>query len=62
MISAIKRDASVTDSMSYIILKCHWCDIDLLKIHGPTKDKIDDMKKSFHEELESASTNSLDTL
>jgi exonuclease III len=54
IISTIKRDASVTDSMSYIILKCHRCDIDLLKIHCPTKDKTDDMKGSFQEKLESA--------
>jgi exonuclease III len=37
--------------MSYIILKGHLCDI-ILNVHAPTKDKVDDMKDSFYEELE----------
>jgi hypothetical protein len=36
--------------MSYIILR-GWCDI-VLKVHAPTEDKIDNVKKSFYEELE----------
>jgi hypothetical protein len=38
--------------MSYIILRGYWCDIIVLKVHVPTKDKIDDMKASFYEEME----------
>jgi hypothetical protein len=34
--------------MSYIILRGHCCDI----VHAPTKEKVDDMKDSFYEELE----------
>jgi hypothetical protein len=38
--------------MSYIILRGRWCDIIVLNVHAPTKDKIDDMKDGFYEELE----------
>jgi hypothetical protein len=37
--------------MSYIILKCRWCDI-VLNVHAPTEDKIDDMKDRFYQKLE----------
>jgi hypothetical protein len=38
--------------MSYIILRCHWCDIIILNIHAPTEDKVDDLMDRFYEELE----------
>jgi hypothetical protein len=38
--------------MSYIILR-RWCHIIVLNIHAPTVNKIDDVKDSFYEELES---------
>jgi exonuclease III len=38
--------------MSYIILRGRWCDIIILNVYAPTKDKIDDMKGRFYEELE----------
>jgi hypothetical protein len=38
--------------MSYIILTGHWCDVIVLIVHAPTKDKIDDIEGSFYEELE----------
>jgi hypothetical protein len=38
--------------MSYIILGGCWCDIIVLNVHGPTEDKIDDMKDSLYEESE----------
>jgi hypothetical protein len=38
--------------MSYIILRGRWCDIIVLNVHAPTENKIDDVKKSFYEELE----------
>jgi hypothetical protein len=46
IISAVKRVEFVTERMSYtcIILRGHWCDIIILKVHAPTEDKIDDMK------------------
>jgi hypothetical protein len=38
--------------MSYIILRGRWCDIVVLNVHAPTENKIDDVKDSFHDELE----------
>jgi hypothetical protein len=38
--------------MLYIILRGRWCDISILNVHVPTKDKIDDMKDRFYKELE----------
>jgi hypothetical protein len=47
IISAVKRVEFVSDRMSYIILRGHWC----LNIHAPTEDKTDDVKDSFYEEV-----------
>jgi hypothetical protein len=52
IISAIKRFEFVSDRMSYIILRGHWCHIFVLSVHAPTEDKIDDVKDCFYEELE----------
>jgi hypothetical protein len=52
IISAVKRVEFVSDMMSYIILRGHWCDIILLNVHASTEDKIDDVKYRFYEELE----------
>jgi exonuclease III len=52
IISAVKRVEFVSDRMSYITLKDHWCDIIVLNLHAPTEDKDDDIKDSFYEELE----------
>jgi len=35
--------------MSYIKLKCHWCDIIVLNVHATTEDKSDDEKDNTHE-------------
>jgi exonuclease III len=53
IISAVKGVESVSDRMSYIILRGHWCHIIVLKVYAPTRGKTDDVKNSFHEELES---------
>jgi hypothetical protein len=37
--------------MSYIILRGHWCNIIVLHVHAPCKDKSDNVKDSFYEEL-----------
>jgi hypothetical protein len=50
IISAVKRVEFVPNRMSYIILRGCWCDI-VLNVHAPTKDKCDDTKDSFYEEL-----------
>jgi hypothetical protein len=38
--------------MPYIILRGRWYDIIVLNIHGPTEDKIDDIKDRFYENPE----------
>jgi exonuclease III len=50
--SAVKKVEFVSNKIPYIILRGRWCDIILLNVHVPTKEKIDDMKDSFYEELE----------
>jgi hypothetical protein len=52
IISAVKTVEFVSDRMSYIILRGHWCHIVVLNIHAPTEDKIDYVKDSFYKELE----------
>jgi hypothetical protein len=49
IISAGKRAEFVSDRLSYIILRDH---IILLNVYDPTENKTDDVKDSFHEELE----------
>jgi hypothetical protein len=38
--------------MSYIILRGYWCCVIIQNIQALMKDKIDDVKASFYEELE----------
>jgi len=38
--------------MSYIVLRCCRCNIIVLNVHVPSKEKSDDSKGSFYEELE----------
>jgi len=52
IVSAVKRVELVSDMVSYIILKGHWCNIIALNVHAPSKEKSDDLKDSFYEELE----------
>jgi hypothetical protein len=42
----------VSDSMSYIVLRGHWCSIIVLNAHASTEEKVDDSKDSPCEELE----------
>jgi hypothetical protein len=51
--SAVKRVESVSDRMSYIILRGCFCHVILLNIHASREDKIDDVKASFYAELKS---------
>jgi exonuclease III len=51
-ISAVKRVESVSDRVSYIILRGHWCHITVLNVHASTEDKTDEVKDSFYEQLE----------
>jgi exonuclease III len=52
IISAVICVEFVSDRMSYMTLKGHWCDIIVLNVHAPTEDKDDDIKDSVYEELE----------
>jgi hypothetical protein len=49
IISAVKKVESVSDRMSYIILRGRWCHIIVLNVHAPTEGKTDDVKDSFYE-------------
>jgi hypothetical protein len=62
IISAVKRVQFVSDRMSYIIQKGHWCHIIVLNVHVPTEDKIDDVKNSSCEELDVYSINFLNAI
>jgi hypothetical protein len=48
----LKRVEFVSDRMSYITLKGHWCDIIVLNVHAPVEDKDDDIKDSFYKKLQ----------
>ena len=50
--SAVKRVEFVSDRMSYIVLRGHWCNIIVLNVHAPSEEKSDSSKDSFYEELE----------
>jgi exonuclease III len=39
IISAIKRPEFVSDRMSYIILRGHWCNTIVLNVHTPCEDE-----------------------
>jgi exonuclease III len=53
--STVNRVGFVSDKVSYIILRSHWCDIIVLNVHAPTEDEIDYVKDRFYEELERVS-------
>ena len=52
-VSAVKRVEFVSDRMSYIVLRGHWCNI-VLNVCAPSEEKSDNSKDSFYEELEQA--------
>jgi hypothetical protein len=37
--------------MSYIILRCGWCNITVVNVHTPCENKSDDVQDNFYEEL-----------
>jgi hypothetical protein len=51
IVSAVKRVEFVSDRMSYIVLRSHWCKNIFLYVHAPSEEKSDDSKASFYEEL-----------
>jgi len=42
IVSPVKRVEFVGDMRSYIILRGHWCNIIVLNVHAPRKEKSDD--------------------
>ena len=50
--SAVTRAEVVSDSTSFIVLRDHWYNIIFLNVHAPNREKSDDSKDSFYEELE----------
>ena len=52
ILSAVKRADVVSDSMSFTVLRGRWCNIIFLNVHAPNREKSDDSKDSFYEELE----------
>jgi hypothetical protein len=53
--SAVKKVEFVRDRMSCIILRGRWFHIIVLNVHSPIEEKIDDVKVSIYEVLESVS-------
>jgi hypothetical protein len=52
IIAAVKRVEFVSDRMSHLILRGHWCHIVVLNVYAPTENKTDDVKDRLYEELE----------
>jgi hypothetical protein len=52
--TTVQRVEAISDSMLYVTLTGCQCNIIILNAHASTKDKSDDMKDSFYEELDLA--------
>jgi hypothetical protein len=52
LVPAVQRVEFVSDWMSHIVLRGHWCNIIVLNMHAPNKEKSDDSKDTYYEELE----------
>jgi hypothetical protein len=52
IVSEVRRVEFISDRMSYMILRGHWCNVILLNGHARCEGKGDDVKDSFYEELE----------
>jgi len=51
IVSAVKRVAFVSDTMSYVVLRGCRCNIIGLNVHAPSGEKSGDSKDSFFDEL-----------
>ena len=47
IVPAVKRAEFVSDRVSYIVLRGHWCNIIILNVHPPSEEKSNDSKDSF---------------
>jgi len=52
MVSAVRRVEFVSFWVSHIALRGRWCNIIVLNVHAPSKEKSDDSKDSIYEELQ----------
>ena len=52
LVSAVKRIEFVSDRLSYIVLIGRWLHIILVNVHAPSKEKSEELKDNFYEELE----------
>ena len=50
--SAVKRVEFLSDRMSYIVLRSHWCNIIVLNVHAPSEEESYSSKDSFYEKLD----------
>jgi len=48
----VKRVGFISDRIFYITQRGCWCIFIVLKVHAPTKDKCDDKRHSFYDDLE----------
>jgi len=54
IVSAVKKAEVVNDRVTYIVPRRRWCNMIVLNEYAPTKEKSNDPKDSFHEDLEQA--------
>jgi hypothetical protein len=47
IVSPVKRVEFVSDSITYIVMRCRWSNIIALKVPAPSEEKIDDSKAPF---------------
>jgi len=52
IVSAVKRVEFVSDRLSYIVLRGRWRNIIVVNVHAPSKEKSEELKDNFYEELE----------
>ena len=52
IVSAVKRVEFVSGRLSYIVLRDRWCNIIPVNVHAPSKEKSEESRDSFYEELE----------
>jgi hypothetical protein len=44
IVAAVKREAFVSDRVSYIVLRGRWCNIIILNVYATCEEKSDDSK------------------
>jgi hypothetical protein len=52
--SVVKKEAFVSDRMSYLMLSNRWCDVIALNVDAATDGKCASMKESLHIEVQHA--------